>query len=419
MILETLALLVVILGMVNLIRMALFLIGADVYSLRAHRARRTKIPKRLPTLSVVIPAYNEEQTILRCVASVVAADYPKSQLQIIVVDDGSTDATVARVRAYKRQHGIRELTVLARPHGGKARALNAAIRKAATGELVMCLDADSTIAPDALKKAAAHFTDPRVAALASNIHILDDGSLLSLIQRFEYLVCYQMKRAQTVYNIEYIIGGIGSTFRRTILASVGFYDTNTVTEDIDLTMKIIQRGNKEHRVIYGADVITYTESVKTIAGLIRQRYRWKYGRCQTFLKNRTLFFHRGRQYSRMLTWGYLPFAIFGDLAFFLEPLLVAYILYVTIHFRNPWTLLSAIAVISAYFIMNILGDDTLSVRQKLSFILLAPSMYVLFYVLSYVEYVALLRALVNLPKIRESVRQDFCSWEHVARSGAV
>ena len=103
--------------------------------------------------------------------------------------------------------------------------------------------------------------------------------LLGFIQRFEYLVSHHMKKAQTAFNVEYIIGGIGSMFRRSTLDEVGLYDTNTMTEDIDLTLKIIARkGNRSSRVVFAADSLVYTEAVPSLRSLYQQRTRWKYGR---------------------------------------------------------------------------------------------------------------------------------------------
>lgn len=411
-------LLIVVLGTINLLRMAVFMVGSDIYGLVVHhRKKKQRVMRQLPTMSVVIPAHNEERTILRCVESVVAASYPRSRLQIIVADDGSTDRTVDIVREYKRARKLRNLVVSALPQNkGKAHALNAALSAKAKGELVMCLDADSVLEPDALMNAAAHFmNDSRLVALAANVKVLDDGSLLSLIQQFEYIICYQMKRAQTVFNVEYIIGGIGSTFKRAMLERVQYYDTNTITEDIDLTMKMIGEGNKEHRVVYGADVVVHTESVKSISGLIRQRFRWKYGRCQTFWKNKHLFFNAQRKYSRALMWGYLPFALFSDLVFLLEPVVVGFLLYVTIRFRDPVTLTTAFLVITAYIAVNILAEDTISWRNKPKLLLLAPTMYIFFYLLSFVEYIALIKSIPRLSSLKRSVDEGVCAWEHVAR----
>jgi cellulose synthase/poly-beta-1,6-N-acetylglucosamine synthase-like glycosyltransferase len=254
-------------------------------------------------------------------------------------------------------------------------------------------------------------------ALASNLKIKRGKRILNLIQVFEFAISYQMKRAQTVFNIEYIIGGVGSMFRKCILEEINFYDTNTVTEDIDLTMKILRRGNKRYRVVYGSDVIAYTQGALTLGELIKQRYRWKWGRYQTFLKNRSMFFSSDKRYSKSLSWFFLPYAIFSDFAFFLEPLLVTYIWFVVIYFRDLNSFFTMIIVITFYLGINILAEDTFSFKEKVELLLLTPFMYFLFYILSLVEYVALLKSWINIPNLRPSLLKNKQSWQPITRSG--
>lgn len=411
------SILIIFLGTINLVRMSLFLIGSDIYKLFFHINIRTLKQYYLPTISVVIPAYNEEKSIIHCIESVLKSDYPKERIEVIVVDDGSKDTTATLVNTYKKKHDLNNLTLISQSRVGKAHALNNGMKNAAESELVMSLDADSYLEKNALKNVTKYFLDTKVMAVASNVKIAKTGGLFNLIQQFEYIICYQMKRAHSIFNIEYIIGGIGSTFRKRYLEKIDFYDGNTVTEDIDLTMKILKNGNKQLKVMYGSDVIAYTQSVLSIQDLIKQRYRWKWGRYQTFLKNKSMFFSFDKKYTKGLTWFYLPYALFSDLAFLTEPIVVGFLLYVTIAYHDVTTIVSALIVITVYFIFNILGEDTILPKDKIIFILLAPIMYLLFYILSVVEYIALIKSLVNLPKLSRSLLQkDYC-WTHVKRLG--
>lgn len=411
--------LILIFGTVNVVRMVMFLVGSDLYNLRQAFSKKAdsenQKKKPLPSFSIIIPVYNEENTLKRCLDSVSALDYPADRLQIIVVDDGSTDGSVSLVNSYNDKLS-RKIIIVCQKNAGKAHALNNGMKNYATGELVMCLDADSALNQKALANAASYFEDLRVVALSSNVKIRKTGKFLNLVQAFEYMVCYQMKRAQTVFNIEYIIGGIGSIFRSSALRQVDYYDTDTITEDIDLTLKLLRPGNKANRVIYGADVIAYTESVLDIAGLIRQRYRWKYGRCQTFLKNARLFFSGDKRHNRFLTCFYLPYAIFSDLAFFFEPFMVAYICYVIIRYFDFVTFASAFLVIVVYIVLNILKEETIKGQDKARYSLMAAGMYFFFYILSFVEYVALIKTYCRIKKIAQSIGENKCGWEHVARA---
>jgi poly-beta-1,6-N-acetyl-D-glucosamine synthase len=404
-------------AVVNLIRMMVYLVGADLYTIR--RALADKGVSYRPTVSLVVPAHNEAAVIEATLTCLLKLDY--APLQIILADDGSTDDTVDRIYAYKRAHDTNDvLQVFTQPNGGKADALNNAIRAMATGELVMCLDGDSIIAPDAVTKSVAYFSDPRVVASASNVNILPNGTLLGLVQRYEYLISYHMKKAQNRFNVEYIIGGIGSMFRRSVLDEVGFYDTNTLTEDIDLTLKIIShKGNRKQRIAYAHDAITYTQAVRSFRSLIRQRYRWKYGRLQAFYKNWRLFFSRDTKHSVGLSWFFLPYALAQEVMYLIEPAIVTVVIAVSIYYRSPWTLVSAMIIVSSYVIANILGTIHLSGRDKALLSLMAPAMYLLLYLLSVVEYIALMQTVVKLPRLRQSVSGEQVTWTSPERAGAL
>jgi biofilm PGA synthesis N-glycosyltransferase PgaC len=436
---------IVTLGIMNVIRMLVYLLSSDIYTVKEAIKNRKNLPKKpyTPTISIIVPAHNESLVIRKTLESLQASNYPKSKMEIIVVNDGSTDDTSRIVRNYIAQLGrsatrselhrlprnkeiVRRFVRYDKPYfrtklvnqrnGGKADALNNALKNYATGKLIMCLDADSLVHPDMVRKSVAYFRDRRVVALASNVNIMENGSVLSLVQRFEYLVSYHMKKAQTTLNIEYIIGGIGSVFRSSTLKKVGYYDTNTMTEDIDLTMKIIARGNKKQRVVYAQDALTYTEAVPSFKSLIKQRFRWKYGRMQTFLKNPAIFFNVNKKYSKQLTWFILPFAIFQEITFLFEPVVVSYIFYTSIKYKSPQTMIFAMLVISSYLFVNIWSSSHLSRRERLRLTLLAPPMYLLMYMMSVVEYTALAQAVIKLPQLRKSISGEKTTWKSPERT---
>ena len=408
--------LIICLAAFNLIRMVLYLAGAHVYMIRRAVSKDRSRPYQ-PTVSLVVPVHNESVVIERTLDCLVKLDY--APLQIIVADDGSTDDTLERIYAYKRINDPGDiLDVFTQPNGGKADVLNNAIRAMATGELIMCLDGDSVLAPDAITKSVEYFRDPRVVATASNVNILPDRRLLGLVQRYEYLISYHIKKAHHAFNIEYIIGGIGSMFRRSVLDEVGLYDTNTMTEDIDLTLKILaHKGNRTQRLAYAHDAITFTEAVPSFRSLVRQRYRWKYGRLQTFYKNYRLFFSREKKHSVGLSWFFLPLALWQEVLFLFEPLIVTLIIALTIYYRSPWTLLPAMIIVSGYVIANIVGTVHLSWRGKALLSLMAPVVYVFLYIVFVVEYIALLQAIVGLPRLRKSISGGQVTWASPERTG--
>jgi cellulose synthase/poly-beta-1,6-N-acetylglucosamine synthase-like glycosyltransferase len=408
--------LIICLAVGNLVRMILYLAGAHLYMMRRAPSKDRDSPYQ-PWVSLVVPVHNESVVIERTLDCLMNLEYVP--LQIIVADDGSTDDTLERIYAYKSAHDPGDiLRVFTQPNGGKADVLNNAIKAMATGELIMCLDGDSILAPDAITKSVDYFRDPRVVATASNVNILPDKRLLGLVQRYEYLISYHIKKAHNAFNIEYIIGGIGSMFRRSVLDDVRLYDTNTMTEDIDLTLKIIaQKGNRTQRLAYAHDAITYTEAVPSFRSLVRQRYRWKYGRLQTFYKNYRLFFSREKKHSFGLSWFFLPLALWQELLFLAEPLIVTFAIAVTIYYRSPWTLLPALIIVSGYVIANILGTVHLSWRRRALLSLMAPLVYVFLYIVSVVEYIALLKTIVGLPRLRKSISGEQVTWKSPERTG--
>lgn len=411
---QILAWLIIALGVINLLRITIYMLGADLHD--RQRLAMGKIPKPLPYrpyITVIVPAHNEEQVIVRCLESIYANSY--NHKRVVVIDDGSSDRTAALVRQFVRDRGIHNLKLVRQyKNRGKARSINHGLEYA-WGELVMVLDSDSYLHPQALERVVEHFRDSQVVMTAANVKIIDEGTLLGLIQKFEYLIAYRMKRAQTAYNVEYIVGGIGSTFRKRVATQVGNYDTDTMTEDIDFTMKILSHGNVAQRVKYAVDCIAYTEAVPTFRQLIRQRFRWKYGRFQTFLKNRQLFWNRHHRYDKRLTMLQLPYALFGEFTFLFEPMMVLFLVTIVAAFGDFRTIMSAYIVTTLYIMLNVLGEDSETLGTRLKLLPLALIQYPLLFVLSAVEYSALM---LSIAKSRQLFRGGGDSrWQHVDRTG--
>jgi len=413
---NTTIVLVLVICLLNLLRMAVYMLGSDAYTLKQTRRIKRRGRWHLPSVTVVIPAHNEEKVIIRALQSLYEANYPARKLEVIVADDGSTDRTRSVALAFKRSHNDRcNFRVITRPNKGKASALNYVMQRHAKGSIVVCLDADSYFMPSALRNAVQLFRDRQVVALSSNVNIIEDGTFLALLQRFEYVVCYQMKKGQALMGVEYIVGGIGSMFRRSTLQKVGYYDTNTMTEDIDLTMKIIAQKTKHQKIAYAADSIVYTEAAHTLPALMRQRYRWKYGRSQTFLKHRDLFFSNTGRYAKRLAWFMLPFSIVQDVLFFFEPFMLGYFIYISARYANVAVFASALIVLTIYMLSNVWSSDHVSFRQKLRLSFYAPPMYLAMYVVAYAEYYALIKALLLAHRLPNSIKQTDFTWKSPER----
>lgn len=297
------------LSLINLFRMAFFLIASEIYDLkRTNKKINNKdffASSYRPLVTIIVPAHNEEKTLLKNLNSIANSTY--HNVELIIANDSSTDKTglIARNFQQKYSHKFYKIKVLNLNVRGKARALNKAL-KYAHGSLFMCLDADSTLTPNALKEAVLAFRKKSLGALSSNVKIRADKGLLNIIQRIEYLICYQMKKAETLTQIQYIVGGIGSMYRTSIMRRLNFYETNTITEDIDLSMKFIEYFGNEKQIGYEPKMVVFTEAALSIGDLLKQRFRWKYGRYQVFLKRRKLFGSSRISKNKFLSLIYLP-----------------------------------------------------------------------------------------------------------------
>jgi len=407
-------------SVIDIIHLGLYLVGANYYDIwqfrRQARMARRSHHKLRPLVSVLIPAHNEEMGIIRCLESVRQNTYRK--LEIIVIDDASTDNTRRLVRQYIAKHPKRSIRLMyKRRNGGKAEALNHALRKGTNGDLVMALDADSVLHSKSINNAVSYFDNPKVVGVAANVRILDSLSMLGLLQKFEHMVGYRSKKFFSVTNSEFIIGGVASTYRRDMLKKVRFYDNDTTTEDIGLSLKIVAEGNREHRIIYASNVLAMTESVQTFKGLMRQRYRWKLGSLQNLIKYRGLVANTDKRYSRGLTFYRLPMAFFGELMLLLEPLAVGYVVYVCYLLFNPSMLIGAYMTITLYLLLNVWPDEHMNFAKKCKMSLYTPMMYFVFFLMNVVQLAAIFRCIFNFRQALNRSKVTGGSWISPERAG--
>jgi biofilm PGA synthesis N-glycosyltransferase PgaC len=255
----------------------------------------------LPTVSIVIPAFNEAPMIAAVLESLLAVRYPR--LEVIVVDDGSSDHTFLRALAFRRRRDI-DYRILTQSNGGKFDALNHGVAQA-RGEIVLCIDGDSVLHPEAVLHCVAHFDDPRVGAVAGRVRVANQGTAWSVLQALEYLVGHGLaKRAQSAARAVFIVPGPLGAFRKSALAQVGGYEGDSFAEDFDLTLKLLGAG---WHVVYEPRAVVFTEAPERTLDLLRQRYRWTRGSLQALRKR--------AQYLRAPLSEPLPFAGVAYLAF--------------------------------------------------------------------------------------------------------
>jgi len=240
--------------------------------------------KELPSISILVPAYNEAAVLERALASLMRLDYP--DYEVLVIDDGSRDDTLAVAAQWEGQHGPAHVRVITKPNGGKATALNAGIAHS-RHPLIMCMDADSHLERRTLLSAARHFRDPAVGAVAGNVKVENRGRIVTRLQALEYIEGLNMpRRAQGFVAAVNIVPGPVGLFRREALEEVGGYDTDTFAEDADLTLKLMAAG---WRVEYEDQAIAWSEAPESWRDLTQQRYRWTRGILQALRKRKGLF----------------------------------------------------------------------------------------------------------------------------------
>ena len=407
----------ILLSLMNMIHFAFYLVGANYYDILKFRANSTTKPKRRvrPLVAVLIPAHNEEKAIIRSIESVLRSSYRK--IIAIVIDDASTDATRSIVRQYIKEHPNAKLKLMfKRNNVGKASAMNYALKNAVNTDLVMTLDADSIIQKRTIANAVNYFDDPKVVGVAANVRVLDSYSTIGLLQKFEYMIGYRSKKFFSITNSEFIIGGVASTYRTNVLKKVGFYDSDIITEDIALSLKIANEGNKDYRLVYGVDVLAMTEGVQTFKALLRQRYRWKMGNLQSILKYRSLFGSTSRIYSLMLTLYRIPMAFFGEFMLLLAPFVLGYIIYYCVVIGNVSIFIGSYLTITLYLLLNILPDEHINWSKKLEMSIYAPIMYFVMYLMDLVQLVAIIRCVFNYPKVFRRVKM-LSTWKSPERQG--
>ncbi|MEO9131455.1 MAG: glycosyltransferase, partial [Sphingomonas sp.] len=251
--------------------------------IQARREGRTIFPPIDPSrfVTVMIPAFNEETVIVRAVHGVLAST--EVRIEVIVIDDGSTDRTSELVReAFADEPRVRLLTLA---NGGKARALNAGL-KLATGEIVVALDADTQFEPVTISRLARWFVDPSLGAVAGNAKVGNRVNLVTKWQALEYITAQNLeRRALARLNAMTVVPGAVGAWRLAAIESVGGYPDDTLAEDQDLTIAIQRAGWRVH---YDQYAVAWTESPESFAGLAKQRFRWAYGTLQCLWKHRAV-----------------------------------------------------------------------------------------------------------------------------------
>jgi cellulose synthase/poly-beta-1,6-N-acetylglucosamine synthase-like glycosyltransferase len=250
-----------------------------------------------PSISILVPAFNEEKVIRRAIETTFEANYPGNK-EIVVIDDGSTDNTYQIAMEY----ADRGVKVVHRPNGGKAVAINHGLRFS-QGDIIIIVDADSMVGKNTLIELVQPLRDPDIAAVAGNIKVLNRMNWITRCQALEYITSINIyRRALDVFGSVTVVPGALGAYRREALEGSGEYDPDTLVEDFDVTMKTLKTGKV---VQASTKAIAYTEAPQSVGQFIRQRLRWYRGNFQALWKHRDAAFNTRYGFLQRLAFPFL------------------------------------------------------------------------------------------------------------------
>jgi peptidoglycan/xylan/chitin deacetylase (PgdA/CDA1 family)/GT2 family glycosyltransferase len=367
------------------LRMALLV----AFGLRDHRRRRrAPAPKRFSgRVSVLVPAYNEAVGIADSLRSIEASDY--DDLEIIVIDDGSTDDTAEVVRRLD----LPRTTLITKPNGGKPSALNLGLRRA-TGEVVVMVDGDTLLERETVSQVVAPFWNPIVGAVSGNPKIGNQNRFLPRLQASEYLLASSLERRllAPARMVTTVPGAIGA-WRTSAVREAGFVSSATLAEDTDLTIAIGRGGWK---IEYVPGARAWTEAPSTWKSFVAQRKRWTFGTLQAIWKHRGACLDRGEG-SRIGRFA-MPYMLISGYALALLAPIVDVVLLANVYLGQwhlaaaSWLVIASIGAIAGVIAARLDGDPVRdALRVPLQQILYRP-------VMQYVALVSLRRAVMGEPQ---------------------
>lgn len=282
-----------------------------VYARNRDAVHADPAPERFPGVTFLVPAYNEEDYIEDTIEGLLALDYPAEKLDIIAINDGSTDGTLEKLQRYADR-----ITIIDKENTGKANSLNRALERVET-EVVACMDADSVPEPDFLQRMVGWFgTGEAVEGVTPAMKVRNARNWVQKIQWTEYIFQIFLRKVFAVFDTQYVLPGPGSLYRTETLREMGGWNEETLTEDMEIAFRIVANGG-----IIENSTNAYVETVApdTLKGLFRQRIRWYRGYIENMRSYWEMFGNRK----------------YGNLGLFLLPFNVVWIglvLFFLLHF---------------------------------------------------------------------------------------
>lgn len=359
--------------------------------------------KDWPFVSVVLPVFNEEPVVAKTLDALKASDYPS--LEVVAVNDGSTDGTLAVLTDYARTWP--QLRVIDQPNGGKPAASNHGIAQS-RGDVVVTLDGDTLFEPQTIRMLARHFCGPRsgmkVGAVAGHVKVGNRRNLITAWQSLEYLsgICVT-RMAEGLMGAISIVPGACAAWRREALLQAGGYSHDTLAEDADLTLSLQRLG---YKIVQENAAVAWTEAPMTIPGLFKQRLRWTYGNIQTLYKHRSMLFNPRYGALGLLTMPYALVSVLVPLIFMPMTVFVA----IASLARGEWQSIAMFSAFVAATHMLISIVAVLMVHESLFHLLMVP-IYRLIY--------EPLRAYVVFGSAFQALRGSAVGWYKPERTNSV
>ena len=375
------------------------------------KASTSRVDK-LPTVSVIVPVKDEEKVVGRLLEAFLNVDYPPKKREIIIVEDGSTDKTAEICEKYVRQYPSQIRLIRRSTSNGKPSALNYAL-KHVRGEIVAVFDADSVPESNVLLKAAKYFEDLPTAAVQGRPHFINaDENMLSKFISYEEAVRYETYlRGKDVLNLFVPLTGSCYFVRKKILNKVGGWDSKSLSEDLELSTRLVEAG---HKIRYASDVQSWQENPVNLNQLFRQRTRWfrgsmevaiKYGRLARKLNKRCI----DAEITLMGPYTFIPCLI--------GYLVTVYSLLSQVQSNALSTIMAQFTSVFTVFFLLIAGIALIYVTKprKMSNVLWLPFIYIYWSIQNFVALYALFQIVFRRPKRWAKTKKAEATINHDAK----
>lgn len=382
-------------------------VGGLMFYLRRERNSSIQLPKMdMPFVSILIPAYNEENTIEETIHHCSMLNYPN--YEIIVVNDGSKDDTIKILKEAMSKYPLLKVVNIMQ-NKGKANALKQGVLMA-KGEYIAAIDSDAILDEDALTYIIPHFTTPqngeRVGAVTGNPRIRNRSNLLSKIQLAEYAsIIGLIKRTQRILGKVMTVSGVFVVFRKKALIDSGMWDTDLITDDIGITWKLQRRF---WDIRYEPRALCWMLVPETLKGVWKQRMRWTQGGIEVVLRHKDIFLD-WKQRRLFPVYAEQVLSIIWALTWFISTLVAIFQIIVLEEFSSPllWmgNYLSIICVLQFFIALYIEKHYEKNILKYLIWTIWYPLIY---------WHIAALLVVVSLPKglqILKASKKEFATWD--------